>query len=372
MKILWLATTYPPAPGGGAVYIESISNALMEAKEIEELHIFVEKNKNSGNSGNSGNLFIHKIYPYRAAAHKQIKALNYLKYLHQNLIFFSYTLSYAFRKNIDIIVFHSWYFVNPSLAPLLIKILKLFNVKIVLDARDISIKIEKIEKISSFDKIICCGLRVVHHFSCMPSLQKKLSYIPIPIKKQTFDNSAKKKFLEKHQLTNKKYIFSPNGITDGKDFSLIFKTWIELTNRGYNINLVVAGKKRNWKTTYNLKERPNEFIFVGKLEPRDIHILYSAAALSINISKNEGLPRVPLEALSYDTPLIFPPFTPEFDNAFPVEMIANSIDPSVLASQIIYLLENKISANSYYDKSIHDIKNTKKLTLKLFKEALKN
>lgn len=316
--------------------------------------------------GSGGKLEVRRVFPFRGGAEKK-NAVAYAKYGLQNLKLLRVP-TIAKQMNADVVVIHSWYFIHPSVIQHVIKKLKNQGVKLVADMRDVALKPEQFNRLIQFDALIGCGLRVIDHFRQDSRLARKLHHIPVPIEEVEITQARITETLKECDVAADRYIFSPSGVFDSKRFALVFDAWQLLLEEGERYDLVVAGRNRDWNERYGRKHVNGRLILTGALEKEAIHSLYAAAALSLNPSKFEGMPRTPVEAVGHGKPLLFPPATPEFSE-FPEEFVCNTDSPAELAQQ----MKNAIKPGTLgveYDISRHAPQNVARATFEMFRNLI--
>ena len=371
INILWVGTTYPPAPGGGAIYLKSLLSPLGECDEVNKIIALVEAGPGEASKLlESENVTIKRYFPHRAGSNRK-GFLFILKYILQNIRLLD--VSKLCKENeINIVVIHSWYFIFPSVIPYLIRDIKKNNIKLVMDCRDVSVPRKKIRKIRDYiDGYICCGLRVKNYLLDAGIDEATLYHIPIPINMAAVEDNYADKKLEEIGLAGQRFIFSPNGIVNSKGFPVLYNAWKMLVESGMDIHLIVAGKSRHWDPSYHSGVENSKLVYLGALEYAQLQSFYKKATISVNISQNEGLPRVPLEGIHHGNPCLFPPFTPEFD-VFPPQMIATEFDSAKIAEQIEMNVCDQSDPRTYYDTTVHEIGSTVNSTLAVLKNILWN
>lgn len=351
MKILWIGTSYYPAPGGAATYCRLIGEQFDRMDAIQQTVLLVEAfpGQPEVTKGPSGRFEVRRVFPFRGGSDKKDTSV-YARYALQNLVLLKVP-ALARRMHADIAIIHSWHFIHPSVISLVARRLRNQGVKLVADMRDTFLPPHHFQRLNDFGALICCGLRVTAHFAADSRLSGKLHHLPVPVEATDASASQTKETLRQFDLVEDGYIFAPVGVHRDKRFPLLYDAWRRLLDQGGQYDLVVAGRNRDWEGRFARQHSNGRLILAGALAKEPLHGLYKAAALSINPSNFESLGRVPVEAIQYGKPLIFASGVPEFDG-FPSDYICTTDDPAVLATQMMRVI-NKKELGVSFDLSQH-------------------
>jgi len=349
LNIMWISPCYYPAPGGGCLYQKIIGEGLEKFDDVQRIIVLTEKYPGQPDIeyGSTNKLKIMRIFPYRQGLNNKNFPF-YIKYALQNIILMRIP-KLVKDLEIDLVVVHSWFLIHPSIVQLVLRKVKAMGVSLIADMRDTALRSEHFIRLYNFDALICCAEKVVNHFRLDKQLVDKLHHIPVPITNVNVSDELVRKTLSKYNLESGGFIFSPSGISTAKRFPLVFDAWRVLLNSGYKLDLVVAGRIRDWENRYKKHHINGQLICTGNLDMYSIHALYKTAAVSLSPSDafHESFSRVPIEAAYYNKPLLFPPGIPEYEVAFPPELICNSNDPTRIAEQIIKAIDQAALGGSY-------------------------
>ncbi|MBF01654.1 MAG: hypothetical protein CMP77_16955 [Flavobacterium sp.] len=355
LRLVWVGLSYPPTAGGAAQYAHMMATTIDSARLCERLVFLVGKHANEWirKSLPNGISEIRRVFTTRAARSKK-DALSYILFLVDNLKLLN-VLRVVRQESADAVIVHGWYLLRPSVLWLLLPILKSRGIKLVADLRDTFLGEDGLRRLEIFDRIVCCGRNVEDLVQKRSSLAAKAFYVPVPLNGTwgALTATAEDKIMRDNSLVPGRYIFSPTGVDDGKRFRLLFEAWLELDRRGAELDLVIAGRPRDWRKEYDHVDSKARVVLVGNIGREELHSLYSQSAISVNVSKNESFGRVPLEALPLDIPMILPSGVPEFD-ALSSDLITKD-DPISVAEQIQAVLKSGAKVKGY-DLSIHDVR----------------
>lgn len=342
----------PPAPGGGGVYTQLLVNGLLNLGLVEFAAVLTEMHPNQPDVEFlcNGHLKIIRHFPFRAGVASKNFA-RYFQYLFQNLQFLGIVL-HVKRMGITHLLIHSSFHNHPNLMWLSIKLVRFFapSVKQILDVRDPKLPLSRFEEVYIYQKVICCSENVMQHFSGDSSLTNKLVHIPIIIdlNKPTEQEIADCK--RKYGLDRLGYVFNGSGISKEKGTDRVFEAVRELRKKMPDICLVVAGRKRDWLTKYDVAEESGCLRYVGVVPHRDILCLSAGALVDVNLSHVDSMPRASLEAMVSGGRVLLPRGVPEFDRDCP-EYVAVSDDAESVAEQLYKIILNNFSVK--YDVTPH-------------------
>ncbi len=345
-----MSTNYYPSPGGASIYLKLLGKIMDASPQVEQVTILAEAypGQPAVTHGEHGKLEIRRIFPFRGGAEKKDLSA-YAKYSLQNLKLLQVP-SLAQKLGVNVVIIHSWYFLHPSVLPLIVRKLKKQGIRLVADMRDATLPVRKFGSLEPFDALLCCGQRVVDHLGG-GGLASKLNYVAVPMEEYSVEPEQVDRTLEKYGVKRDGYIFAPIGISEPKRFPLLFEAWRHLLDRGHRLDLVIAGRNRDWHKRYGEGHEGGQLILPGSLDREDIHGLYAGAALSLNPSNNESFGRVPAEAILHDKPILFPAGVPEYGH-MPDKLICNTSNAGELADQMAQAIASGHFGGEY-DLSSH-------------------
>ena len=342
----------PPAPGGGGVYTQLLVNGLLNLDIIEFAAVLTEKHPNQPDIEllRAGYLKIYRHFPFRAGiASKSFS--RYFQYLYQNLQFLGIVL-YVRKMGITHLLIHSSFHNHPNLMWLSMRLVRFFipSVKQILDVRDPKLPPSKFEEVYLYQKVVCCSENVIQHFSGDASLTNKLVHIPIiiDINKPTEQEISDCK--RRYGLDSFGYVFNGSGVSKEKATDRILEAVRELRKKMPDVCLVVAGKKRDWLSNYDVAEDSGLLRYVGIIPHQDVLCLSAGALVDVNLSHVDSMPRASLEALVSGGRVLLPRGVPEFDRDCP-ENVAVADDVESVTKQLLEIIQNNCHAK--YDVSSH-------------------
>jgi len=108
--------------------------------------------------------------------------------------------------------------------------------------------------------------------------------------------------LKKFKTNTKKYALAIGRLERVKGFDLLIESWVNIQT---NLVIVGSGKeKRNLVNLINEKKLSNKITIIDSVNRNELLTFYNEAALLIISSRDEGGPRVALEALYLEIPVL--------------------------------------------------------------------
>ena len=108
--------------------------------------------------------------------------------------------------------------------------------------------------------------------------------------------------LKKFKSNTKKYALAIGRLERVKGFDLLIESWVNIQT---NLVIVGSGKeKRNLVNLINEKKLSNKITIIDSVNRNELLTFYNEAALLIISSRDEGGPRVALEALYLEIPVL--------------------------------------------------------------------
>lgn len=364
-----LTPVYTPAPGGGASYTKLLAEALENEPSIRHVTIFSERFPGEPDKkiSHSGRIDLRRRFPFRAGRDR-IDVRSYFDYIVQNIDFAA--ISDWLPHDTDVLLIHSSFHYKINFLGMGLRRLRAHrpNIRIILDVRDRFMTATLASTQDLYDAIICCSLNVYDHMLQLGE-RRPLRHIPILYQPPPApSNQLMTKSIETAGLQGKRYVLSTSGVEHKKGIDQLIACFRELRSRGEKLELVVAGRRRDWNNNHKEAASEGLFRYIGSLPPHQIFNLMSGSEMHINISAIEGLPRSSLEAIASGTRVLLPPNIPEFYQHCGLHVISSS-HPTSLANQIQWLLQQQ-KAPPPYPLERHSIAEVIPQYLKLFLEPL--
>jgi len=347
-----------PVGGGAATYYSLLSEQLIRGSIVQKITIVTEKYP--GEPGEKFDMHgarrIVRLFPFRAGGDVG-KLKKYFLYFLQNILYRN--LPEFFKSNkIDIAIIHSsfhnqWNMLSPS-----IREIKKYSV-LISDVRDCQLPERKLSDLEIYDKIIACSENVKKHLEKINNLMQKTIQIPIPQEDlKNLEIHKTETILESLGLDMSEYLLFAGLIKADKGVDLLLNSYEIYRNKVDKPHkLVLVGTTRDHALA-NKAARMKGVVLAGALPRQNLLTLIQNAAINVNVSFSEGMPRFCLESLAFNTRVILPQGIPEFE-IYLHDWVAKSQDnPEVIADQIVLALENDPPAGypieeHYIDNIVH-------------------
>lgn len=364
-SLLIITPIYFGAAGGAAVYYQTLSKLL---KDKKNLRVVVVSERVAGKQYND----YYSLFPSWAGRDRNI-IRDIFYYFLQNITYF-WLVWIMFKERPRIVLIHSSFLNHPGIFGLVFRLLKTVfqSAYFVADVRDRLLPQEKVRLLNKFDKIVCCSNNVHEYLLSEGADSNKLYLIPV-IQEKINIHEVNKKFnsLSKiYKLEGRKYIIYAGAVKEDKAVDVLLEAYNSIVRAKFpNITFVLVGlnKFSNKKNNNLLKMKGVSYL--GNLPREHSLVLMSGAELCVNISPNEGLPRVSLEALALNRPVLLPPNVPEFAKSCSSHVISE-ITVLEVGRRICELLENH--SKPLYPINLHYPKNIISKYEHLFTESEKS
>jgi glycosyltransferase involved in cell wall biosynthesis len=343
---LWLIVTpvYLPAPGGGAIYTDTLARALAAdgRRVVVATEAFPGQPALERIAAQGGSVVIDRLFPCRAGR-AEIDWRTYRDYARQNLQMLGLPgmlkrAAGEFGARDAVVLIHSSLFANPGVLPLLLGRLRRSlpgQVRLVADVRDPLFDAKLLETFARFDAVVGCSREIAERLRAGLPDRVAVQHIPIPFAPAPApgeDDVAG--VLEKYELTGTRYLLNPNGVTERKAYPLMLEVVRSLRREPGWENTVLAtiGRSRDWSKRDDEATAEGVLRYLGPVPNATMLALAKGAKATLILSEVEGLPRSALETFALGAPLIVPDIA-EFREAVP-EAIAAARDPDALARQV--------------------------------------
>ena len=349
-SLVVITPIFPPSTGGAATYYGLLIKRLLLSESVDKVTVITEHlpSEQVISKEYSGRCEIIRIFPYRASATMSL-AKQYFKYALQNALYL-YAWYLIKKKSPDIILVHSSFHNHINLFHLIAKYL-LRDERLIADVRDHQMPVKNLYQLNVYSDIIACSENIIQYLSSNFDGSDKIKYIPVLQEKIKLNPDDIVSALKKFDLYNVNYIMYAGLIKKDKGVQLLIESFVKLKLLGYEGKLVLAGVVKESDLLASALKN-NDVIYVGPLQHDELMLILSSARMLINLSSSEGLPRICLEAMELNVPVLLPKGIPEFGKHCP-ENVANSSDPTSIASQIMFIINNN-KHQTYIIKKHHE------------------
>jgi len=328
-----LSPLFPPQTGGAAVFLDLLLKKVLDNENTSNIkrrilltsHVpgmpLIYKEHSA--------LIIRLLISPKEIEKRKIKGLGMINILLSFLT--TFCLIIIFR--IDILHSLAKYSLRGG-----IKAGRLLNKRIVIDARDLGGPYLK-EKVDFF---VCASERIFELANKVrQNREEEIKYIPVPSKIPEKVLPVNINTLIKKEGELKGYILFVGDIAPRKGIEELIEGFKIFNKSNKNIGLAFVGK--------NLLERgitdsKNKIFYLGPKTHQTTLGLMKNAAIIVLPSKEEGLPRVALEAFALKKPVILPPRVEEFERNCP-QFILKKITPKFIAKKLEIVFKTRPKCN---------------------------
>jgi len=334
-KILVITPIFFGDVGGAAVYYKLLAGLLTKICNAS-VGIISER------SACRDYVQYYGIFPTWAGRDRRlIRDLFY--YSLQNISYFG-IFSVCYKEQPNIVLIHSSFFNHPGIFGIIFRLLKKLFPKtmFVADVRDRLLPQKKIGLLNRFDWVVSCSENVYAHLLSGGIKHNKVSVIPV-LQEKIDVQSVRDKFdslCKSYNLNGRQYIIYVGAVKEDKAVDILLEAYVDIVRPKFpDIDFVLVGlnKFRSQKAASMLEV--DGVVYLGNLPREHSLALMCGADLCVNISPNEGMPRVSLEAIALNRPSLLPPNVPEFTDLCP-EYVVPVLSAPAVARRICELLES--------------------------------
>lgn len=291
--------------GGASVYYRLLANSLMERNF--SVSIISEKSEGDFDGEYIG------LFPAWAGKDRRL-IRDYISYFYQNIQYFR--ISSVIKKVAPkTVLVHSSFFNHPGLFRIILKaiIKKNPHLHYVADVRDRLLPARRIKELDIFDSIIACSENVKNHLRQNGISEKKIVLIPVIQEQIELQKKQLIKTLKNYNLNGIKYILYVGAVKEDKAVDILLESFLKHV-RGIrpDVDLVLIGLMKTENLRLKALIKSEGIHYLGNLSRDETLAVMKAASLCVNLSPNEGMPRVSLEAIALKKSVILPPNIPEF------------------------------------------------------------
>lgn len=363
-KVLIVTPLLPPAPGGGGIYTQLLSNGLIRGGFAGQVIILTEgfPGVPARSSAFGGAIDIRRQFPFRAGASRK-GVSSYAKYLVQNLQLLGLP-ALVRREQIDVVLFHASLLYHPGVSTALVKRSAPRSRSCwIADVRDPRLQMRKFEVLYPFDAIIACSENVLDHLGQDPVLAAKTHLVPIPAAVVPPGAAARASVMARFGLEPRSYVFSSSGIVVDKGIDDAIAVVRIARAAVPELKLVIVGKDRDRRPVHDAAIREGVLQYLGSVDHETSLALAAEAVVDLNLSRVDSMPRGSLESLLAGTPILVPRGIPELESCCP-ESVVDAKDPDEVARRILALRKARVLPR--YDTGAHDVAQVARATAEVF------
>ncbi len=286
------------------------------------------------------------LWPQRSSRDKQ-PLRDVLKYGVQNL---QYTMlpQILKRQEATCLLLHSSFFNWPGILPVVLRSLSAHRragLRVVADVRDGLLPPKRVPLLNDFDAVIACSDNVEAHLLAHGADRQRIR--PIPVVQEPLSAAAvsSPELLSSLGLGGAPYVFYAGLLKESKAVDLLLDAFLNhVRPLRPDLKLVLSGLLKTRHAGIRADLTREGVQHVGNRGRAEVLALMAGAALCVNLSPIEGLPRSSLEALALGRPTLLPPRVPEFARHCP-ERVVESRDASEVGAMMLDALERGDAPN---------------------------
>ena len=305
-KVVIVTPVFGASGTGASIYYQLLSSRLNESG-------FLPVIISDGDSLSLPPLKIYRLFPARCLRSKR-SVMDLVLYFLQNITYLLIPLI-LLKERPGIIIIHSSFYNNVGAFGLATRIMMaLFKkTRFILDVRDRMLPLSINKLITGFDCTVACSENVFDYLVKIIGEKNPIRLIPVIQETLKIDKTFSSTIRNEYSLKSNNYILSVGAVKEDKGTRLLLDSFMNYINpRLLNMPLVIVGMlKTNDKSILKLLSSDN-VIYLGKLDRDSVISLMSDAAVCVNMSINEGMPRSSLEPLALGVKCVLPETVPEF------------------------------------------------------------
>lgn len=336
-RVLLVAPIYAPYPGGGANYFPKLANCLSQTKIVT---VLTEYHKDCEISELHDNKKIMRLFPRRDSKYPLTYIDSGLRLIVTYIMLFLYVITWSlknYRKEKTIII--TRYYFRPVFY--FFKVYKkIFRCKLAIDYRTaVDEFIAKRIDAKFFDITLCNSLACYNQTLIHQNMVGKAHYyIPnaIQLPSKTY----------KHQEIHPKLTSVFVGtLSNRKGFDIVIKAQ-QILQRELKFKPIIVGRAVDYDENY-IGSYLSSYTYFENLPHSELIQHLQSAGVVLLPSRQEGLPRVAIEALCFHGRIVLPPCCEEFSR-LTFSLSELSVDSVVRQAKLVIKKEVK------YDVNIHN------------------
>jgi len=336
MNLLIVTPLFKPAQGGASTYYDLLVQELIKYEEIDRVTILTSQHPGARRSKwlKDGRAQVIRLFSNVAGAKRQ-PWLQYPKYAYRNFQYLRIPKLLR-EEGIDVALVHASFHNYPNLMRFVVG--QGADCKWVADVRDHLMPDASLPQLERYDNIIACSRNVLQHISQHGALESKIEYIPViqePLRNAS--PADVEQFRRSHGLPDHPYLSYVGLVKPEKGVDLLLDTFEILASRKADLYLVLAGQMKDTGDCQARIRAHPRIHYLGEISRNDVLTLVKGAALNVNLSPAEGLPRSSLEALEVGGQVALPPNIPEFEE-YCSEHVVQAREARCVASKLQHLL----------------------------------
>ena len=315
--IIWMFTSlYPPYTGGAATDAELLTRGLNDVADITHIILITEYNRGAVLQ-RSDKRTILRILPRRDSISKDLRSFDLIRFSITHALIAACLIFVAVFGRRHIIHIHGRLIYRWTGR--LIRVLRL---RAIADVRD---QFGDLRRYGGFPFATAVSSNIASRLRTVLDC-KRIFVIPVPIERAKMSNSASAGVVSR--IPPCEYILFVGTLAENKGIKELVEAYHRYTAEGGSLHLVIVGENR---LDGPLDTRCSTRIHVlGSLPREEVYGLMARADRLILPSRSEGLPRVCIEAIALNTPVVCPKCVEEFVKFCPQCVLSNVSPKDIL------------------------------------------
>ena len=363
MNVVILSPLFWGDASGASVYYQLLAQSLIQHGS----KVSVISDEELSESQSSLDYF--PLFPVRCGRERRLLR-DILAYAKQNLTYLKLEKIITRIKPSSVLVHTSFYNNLGIFAHVMIGIIRKHpEINFIADVRDSLMPAHKVPLLNAYNRVIACSENVASYLLKNGVEPKRLIKIPVIQERLHPDGKFLAQLISNIGLDGKRYIFYAGLVKESKAIDILLEAFLyHVQPVKKDLQLVIAGLMKT--SNRHIKDMLTQegVLYVGNRRRKEVLALMSGAALCINLSPCEGIPRSSLEALVLGKSVALPPNIPEFLQ-YCNDFVISVREPAKIASKIIQIMDAGIVPS--YPNEIHYPENVLKSYIAVLNNNIK-
>ena len=316
--IVWMFTSiFPPYTGGAASCADIILRQLCEKEDVTHVVLVTEYHRGALIE-RMANCTILRILPRRDSLKKEERRADLLRFAitHGVIATCLFVIAFCGRRHVVSVhgrLIYRW-------TGTLVKFLRL---RAIADVRDL---FGDGRRYAGFPVAMAASMNIATMLRAVMGDQR-VSYIPVALERPRIKVSDAWKRMQ--PVHKRGYFLFVGTLSEGKGIRELIEAFLEYEHGGGELHLVIVGEDRLSEGPLQIQGSTRIHV-LGSIPREEVYHLMALADRLILPSKSEGLPRVCLEAMALQTPVVCPPCVMEFVKYCPQCVLPEISPPAIL------------------------------------------
>lgn len=356
-----ICPVYSPHAGGGGQYFPLLAAQLTKIA-FGKIFVLTEHHPNKPAIENQARITIFRILPMRDTKESKTKNYSYFSFLWTYIIFYVFVPWFVLFKNVSHVHFTRYY---RRVFYLLLFLLKhVFFTKNIMDVRATIEQGKKWRHVFGINCILVNSLAVQSQVNNHAYNKKIVHLVPNPFIKPKKILRAKALSMIKKVSPNvkKPFLLFVGQLLKRKSVYEVLDGFNKISSTHKKYSLVLIGRNMEGIKILKKIKKQSKVFLTGALPRSKTLAFIQEAAVVLQPSKIEGIPRVSLEAFAFRKKILLPPCVPEFRRN--IKFLPKSINSSEIAKTLDTIIKNK--KKPFYNLNAHNPKISQNILKKIY------